>query len=811
MSFPFGLGSGLGSGPSIMGMRRLLKRLLPSGYSESGALLEELECWAAMLFVAHTLPQRVASEAFVSIASELLEEWEREYGLPNDAARTPAERQSRLVAAERAIGGAIRSRVESVLREISATAEWRTTTQLDLFYDDLTTWPSMIRQHAVELGETEWAKPAVRRAIARVMQRMTGATGHFQHGFTDPAEAVVARTDAEWGSADHVIGRDAIRRGATSLDIARYEQVATLRRFGPLAKIRAADLNEIQDATVYRRVTDGVELDALTGVQADRIALSFAAECAVGPSTTVIDEGEDWRYRLATVWIAVASDDIRPGGASDAFVGTTAQARQIWYAGGGSTDAGAAANANAIELIADVYLYADQATGALKIRNESAGTRYAVGMIHATGPNNNHITHLDDQRLVTFVDGTTFADAGLDADFHASWKRAGWTRMGEGTVGVDAWASRAGDGGSFIVAVIPAVMPGDAVVIDSYRDWRDRLIAVTCTSIQLGSWTLTSTNPAWPGSSRFDQLQVHPDAADAETDQDHTSLAYTRLGNADGDTIAGTMCALEAEARVWVDSTTGILKLTRDADDAQTYPECYLLLIHATEQLGEHSTPDTLETLAVSDGDPIHPQELTQPQERSLCVQAVGYPGTAQAASSSLPLGPVAPPTRPTLPEMWESESGTRPFSQQVAGWARVYFSGVVPADSGELVLDATRDWRDRFLWASVAHSTTSAHTIGGGTPSGINAAGTTRLSAARYTGDGAASIWTDTGDNPYSLDIAGTGYGARIVSGDDSNVVTVYARESDGALCVASTRSGDLAVTAMVEATFQLGLRPSR
>jgi hypothetical protein len=161
---------------------------------------------------------------------------------------------------------------------------------------------------------------------------------------------------------------------------------------------------------------------------------------------------------------------------------------------------------------------------------------------------------------------------------------------------------------------------------------------------------------------------------------------------------------------------------------------------------------------------------------------------------------------------MWASESGTRPFSQQVAGWARVYFSGVVPADSGELVLDATRDWRDRFLWASVAHSTTLARTLGDTQDFGVNSSsGTTRLSAARYTGDGADSIWTDAGDNPYALDIAGTGYGARIVSGDDSNVVTVYARASDGALCIASTRSADLAVTAMVEATFQLGLRPSR
>lgn len=84
-------------------------------------------------------------------------------------------------------------------------------------------------------------------------------------------------------------------------------------------------------------------------------------------------------------------------------------------------------------------------------------------------------------------------------------------------------------------------------------------------------------------------------------------------------------------------------------------------------------------------------------------LQAVGYPGTAQAASSSLPLGPVAPPTRPTL------------------------------------------------------------------------------RSAARYTGDGADSIWTDTGDNPYSLDVAGTGYGARIVSGDDSNRLDVeLSREDD-------------------------------
>lgn len=808
MSFPISTGGGLGGGPSIMGMRRLLKRLLPSGYADAGPLLDELECWAAMLYDAHTLPQRIAREAFVSLTSELVEEWEREYGLANDAARTPAERQARLVAAERAIGGAIRSRVEAAIRAVSSSADWLTTRQIDLFYDDLTTWPSMIRQQAVQLDESAWASPATRRAVARVLQRMAGASGHVQHGHVDPLEAVVALTDAAWGSADHVVGRDALRV-PSGTNVARYEQVATLRRYGPLSKLRAADLNAIQDAVVFRRVTDGAELDALPGVQAGRVAVAIAASCASGPATTVLDEGDDWRYRLATVWLAVASDDIRPGGASDAYVGTSTQARQLWYAGAGSTDAAAAGNAYAIQIATDVWLYADSSTGALKIRNASAGTRYVVGLVHATGPSNNAALR-DETRIATFADGDTLEE--LDAAFHTTWKRSGWTRMGEGTVGVDAWADRAGDGGAFIVAVVPAVQPGDTVVIDSYRDWRDRILACTATSIQLDTWSVGSDDPAWPGSSRFDQLQRHPAQSSHAVDGDHTRLTYTRAGDASGSAIAGTMCALETKARVWVDSSTGLLKLTRDGDDTDTSPECYLLLVHATEQLGEHSAPDALSPLTVVDAAAIQPQELTQPQERSLCVQAVGYPETVLAASASMPLGPVSPPVRPRLPETWESESGTRPFSQQVAGWARAYFSGVMPPASDELVLDATRDWRDRFVWASIAHSPTLARTLGDTADWGVNAAaGTTRHSTARYTGDGAASIWTDTGDNPYALDVEGSGYALRLVSDDDDDTVLLYARESDGALCVVSTLGSQRAFTVMVEGTFQLGLRPSR
>lgn len=810
MPFPFAVGEGLG-GPSIMGVRRILKRLLPSGYAETSPLLDELECWAAMLYDAHTLPQRIANEAFVSLTSELLDEWEREYGLPNDAARTPEQRQARLVAAERAIGGAIRSRVEAALRSISSDAEWRTVAQADLFYADLTTWPSLICQHVVQLSESEWASPATRRAAARVIQRMSAARSHFQHGYSDPNEAIVVKIDVEWGSADHVIGRDAIgRESALTLD--RYEQVSTLRRYGPLSKIRAADLNAIQDATLYQRVTDGVELDAIPGCAAGRLAVAFAVEVAAG-TTVLCDAAASWLNRLVTVWTSTASDDIRPGETNDEFVGTSTLAEKLWNSGAGSTDVGAAASAFSAVLDTDVYLYADDTNGRLKIRNEAAGTRYVVAMLHATGTTNN--TGGNARHIETFVDGTTFAAAGLDNTFFQAWARAGATRTGETSgpvLDIDSWPSFAGAGGNFIVAVVPAVLPDETKVIDAYRDWRDRILAVTCVSIQLDTFGVGETDPAWPGSSRFDQLQRAPGAATVSDEHPHTVLTYTREGDASGASTTGTMVELETYARVWVDETTGTLKLTRDSGDTDTSPECYLLLIHATEQLGVYSTPTALEILGVSNGDPIHPQDLNQAQERALCVQAVGYPEAALTTTASIPLGPTSGPATPTIPEVWASEHPSRPFAQQVAGWARVYFSGVMPANSGELVLDTTRDWRDRFVWGQMAYSTTLDRTLGGASPGGINAtSGTTRESSARYLGDGAATLWADAGDNDYTVAEDGTGYELRLVSLPDTDAILLYARESDGALCVQSNRGSDLAITAMVEATFPFGLRKAR
>lgn len=808
MPFPFGVGSGLGGGPSLMGLRRLLKRLLPSGYAETRPLLDEIECWAAMLYDGHTLPQRIANESFVALTSELLDEWEREYGLPNDAARTPAERQDRLVAAERAIGGAIRTRVEDALRAISADANWLTTTQADIFYDDLTTWPSLIYQHVVQLSASEWASPAVRRASARVVQRMSAARSHFQHGYTDPNEAIVVKVDAEWGSADHVVGRDAIgREVAVTLD--RYEQVATLRRYGPLSKIRAADLNAVQDNTLFQRVTDGVELDAVPGCAAGRIAIAFAVEVPAG-TTVLCDAAASWLERLVTVWTSTASDDIRPGEVNDEFVGTSTLAQKLWYTGAGATDVGAAASAFSALLDTDVYLYADDTNGRLKIRNETGGTRYVVAMLHATGVVANISGNA--RHVYTFVDGTTFAAAGFTASFFQAWSRAGTTRTGETSgpaLDIDAWPDFAGAGGSFVVAVVPAVLPDETKVIDAYRDWRDRILAVTCVSIQLDTFGVGETDPAWPGSSRFDQLQRHPAQATVSSEEPHTILTYTREGDASGASTTGTMVELETYARVWVDESTGILKLTRDSGDTDTSPECYLLLIHATEQLGVYSTPTALEVLGVVDGDPVHPQDLNQAQERALCVQAVGYPEAALTTTASIPLGPISGPATPTIPETWASEHPSRPFSQQIAGWARVFFSGIVPANSGELVLDTTRDWRDRFAWAQIAYSATTDRTLGGADPGGINAASdTTRESSARYLGDGAATLWADAGDNPYAVAEDGTGYELRLVSAIDTDAVLLYARASDGALCIASNRASDLAVTAMVEATFQFGLR---
>lgn len=376
-------------------------------------------------------------------------------------------------------------------------------------------------------------------------------------------------------------------------------------------------------------------------------------------------------------------------------------------------------------------------------------------------------------RIHTFADGDDLS--ALDATL--------WSQLLERALPRHAteltWSSWPGDGGLHRVAVVTGLDRGEFLTLDTESDWRDRMIVTVALGLQPADWAASFTGPAYPGSPSDDLNRPAISSLLAVWN------GYTGTGRTEAQVSAGThgyLSPIGSDLAIFADSgDAGILKVWRDSTDASADPESLMLIVLASEQTGERSTPGTHPDLTVTDGEAIEPHVLNGFQDRAMLGQAREVDG---GDVDCFPLGPKLDPEG--IPELWTIRGAKR--RQPVAGMPWRFFYATA-ADGAEVVVDDSIDWRDRILWGEGRRST-SAIGAGGAAEGSHNAA--TGWGGARYTGPG------ETGS------MVEQGYSLRIIV----NQLQLRVRPTDGALMLYNETGSTQYVTGLVAATFQLGPR---
>lgn len=384
MSSPFGAGFG---GQDPQSYLALLLRLMPDGYSQDpdGPRVTELEAYATALWVGRIALDRAFAQVFPNRSTELLEEWEHAYGLPNDAARTIEQRQARLRAAELAVAGASRDRIEAALQAVapsaSAVASKRTHIEASAALDE------MIYQIGVQLDLDEWSDPAVRRGVARILRRMLPAHHHPVPGFRvengtsgapDTEGPLYVTEGATWGGSQ-ILGQTVLHRQSATTYAVR-EPTNRYREYGPLVKLTADDLNALQDLTLMGPCTGAGVVDAYADAGTDMAIVHVATRVGAGVPL-ILDESIDWRDRYVLPVFHYSTSDIRPGQATDttAIIATAIDDLMSTLAGDDATLAG-----THLTFATDLHLYASNVDGQLYCYNASASAVSIVGMFIAS-------------------------------------------------------------------------------------------------------------------------------------------------------------------------------------------------------------------------------------------------------------------------------------------------------------------------------------------------------------------------------------------------------------------------------------------
>lgn len=382
MTFPAPLGlDPFGQASTVERVTALLRRFHGvGGYPTDPASnwSRELEAYATPLATGRAAIERAGQQGFVSLATDCLDEWEREVYLPNDAARTMQERQMRLVALERANAGADEAHLEDALALVAGA----TVNALDVartVVADEKTSDAAIFLIALQIATAQFGDPNVRRAAAQLARRMLPARygqPSTSYAIEDP---LVSQVGAVWASASYLLDRDAIRatRGGGLAPTTPTHPAARIVDFGNVSKLRSNDLNTIQ-ARLLACSVDGVHADVTTfGGAVGMDSIAFALSVANG-ATAEVDASVDWRDRFVMVALVVDDTDIRPGqGADTSFndPAVAAQTRTLWYTGTGGAS---------YELVLEASLVLQVNSGSpfgVRVINSTGGTRRVAGML----------------------------------------------------------------------------------------------------------------------------------------------------------------------------------------------------------------------------------------------------------------------------------------------------------------------------------------------------------------------------------------------------------------------------------------------
>lgn len=379
MRLPFTTGgSPFGGSPSpATQVHEALRELQgEGGYSEDEASLRDRELASlatAPGLALHTL-WRAAAQAWPQLATEELDGWERAYSLREDASRNQGQRQARIVAAERAIGGASAARLQAALDAVVDGAVVHSPTAQQV--DDLEASDGHIAQPFVALTDAQYRDRVTRTAVLEVLRRQLPAQCWGQDGVARVDDALGCFLSAEWASPTGQVGRDGLALdGAAATPL--VNPPARLRDYGPASKLRAADLNAVQEALLASPCDGGS--DAFGTAEHGQEIRPFSG---VVTGTPLEWSGIDWRDRFIVFSWAASTTDIRPGGdpwpenaAAGLFKGT-----ELLYTGTGTSGSfGTTFYGGNLEF------YVDNSDGhPIIARVPASGTIYVVGYFIVT-------------------------------------------------------------------------------------------------------------------------------------------------------------------------------------------------------------------------------------------------------------------------------------------------------------------------------------------------------------------------------------------------------------------------------------------
>ena len=163
------------------------------------------------------------------------------------------------------------------------------------------------------------------------------------------------------------------------------------------AQITSTQLNDLQDVTVG--LISGANNNVLSAAGCDGCEWQYTTDLLVNTQVKV-DATRDWRDRVLTVlYYSPSGANEQPGGANDYQYDYDIPSLRKGYTGRGGLDAGSADPSNgnppvpaagtswALEVDANIYLYASTVDGSLWLYNDSGGARKPpILSITATAP-----------------------------------------------------------------------------------------------------------------------------------------------------------------------------------------------------------------------------------------------------------------------------------------------------------------------------------------------------------------------------------------------------------------------------------------
>lgn len=380
--------------PDVEDFYDYLRRLFGSTYGPEDRVVtagtdpiwqQQLRSWAVLLQLGRDSIDRAFRQTFPALSDELISEWEQVFRLPNDTARTIAERQARLAAIERTHRGGDLANLRDALRTESAPVTISGNLRDDTIFSGAE--DDAIFQATIQLTVDEYTNPTIRQAVERIFWSMAPARNLGDKGLMAEAEKATRFVGTRHADPNHYLDIDSLIR-QTSVARKSPLQVSRMVSYGPGSKLRAHDLNRIQEGMMPSILFgDGTKVVDTSGVDAGGVRLWFSYTTATGVED-VIDDSIDWRNRFVVLYIAeVSGTDIRPGQAADDEQGLVHDVNPLaLYTGPGNTSGGGTGEYRARSLPSNgSWIYARDTDGALIARSIS-GTYYGHGYLVATDP-----------------------------------------------------------------------------------------------------------------------------------------------------------------------------------------------------------------------------------------------------------------------------------------------------------------------------------------------------------------------------------------------------------------------------------------